>query len=1289
VIPAPDGTKGLNPSTAQEIVRKIKAYRKGNIRIDFRDDDPDLNYTGPFKTWPEFEAFIDQWVVDTDNGSKNGAIPNPVSNDIGYLLKAHFNPNTRFGKFNWNTSGQWTWISDGADRSSSQGNRVTIDKTDFLYYTTEFTFSQPTHHRVSSYGRIIGSDGTIKAEATVKSILRSHRVVRHTTQADFEVNEVGSTSFNTTTYPEAVNVVGAGTIHRRKRNDKDFSSGSGLGGQLSLKPAKRFAQTDWGFSPGQNYVEWHFDERDDSTRGKYDGADGDGPDPEKKEFTVSSQNDPHWPFAWMTREFNDVSDDGTAFNAGLAGGRWNPNETGAYPWDESASDSGDLQPSEDPYNYSDITPGGALMTSDRFRSMRFLTTDDHDGGPDVVPDAGGIDENWNWERGHIEFWWKPRARTVGVNAGSNQRVVYPLTRYALMKRHIRNMKFAYWGPHEQKIKSGDTVEYPSASLHKQTQQENFAWRKDPPPGGGPPGGGGSPGAGTGYDPVTATKTPKNFSWWTNGATPNPPAVKRVAQRPVQEHQPWTSEICDQHTYDSASDRWVNGQGTIASLDPENGCLTAYPGIQSSFTPEDNDDSPYFWGYDRTLRASRVKPYGRIGKINNDNKYILRHIDDGNDGNPNFNNGTNNEPIGDDGNATLASTDAHKFFGFDDYYNNLSGSLGSEGYSWRAYYVKNPDRPNKWVFKVTREYATNADLANGNEKSPTMTTTPRSDAGGGDILSTPWHATTPMTWTPYDNNDGDAHPRKRSGGSLHSGGAYIRAQQDAIAVLEPENSSDPARAIPKPGKWNHVVLEWNTKSIYEVRKASDDEMGGGVSYPIYVPFDFHYPVNSRSNRVDQDTGVPIQNSNSTAITNDSIQSWLPMAVVPKDLSSHEHMWGTCGGYESYTCDAREFSRVPARPNDQNNGANQEFTIPYISVNGVNKTRTDLHVGNINPMTGRFQPAGKHYAEHVVWDNSYNNDGTTGIGNGAEQNDLEDGMPHEELVTTFQYFRHWTRKHYGNLGQFGSNLTRKTKHYGTFTDSGPQTASFNWARFYDDGFIEGTVDEFHFTRVITGAEDGEGEVQSYAEEFGRGNNRYVNPGNRLVQYTGMFRRSGNTSYWGVDRDKFNYYAKADQRVLVGDEKERINIMKVMHTQYLPRDAYWGRDYKLDGTRDRNGETINGKKVARADLSEQNRPYFSFQFNDGSGWESVDPGYSDSMTPDPAPTGNRWLGEPVTPDDLLSTRLTVGRTDEGLRYRVKVENTNSPTNITPFLEDVTIHYANRSESAIKVLWYDAPER
>ncbi len=435
-------------------------------------------------------------------------------------------------------------------------------------------------------------------------------------------------------------------------------------------------------------------------------------------------------------------------------------------------------------------------------------------------------------------------------------------------------------------------------------------------------------------------------------------------------------------------------------------------------------------------------------------------------------------------------------------------------------------------------------------------------------------------------------------------------------------------------------------------------------------------------------MPIEDSSSTAITNDSLQSWLPMAVVPKDLSSYEHMWGSCGGYENYGCRSVEFWWAPGSPNDQNNGANQEFTIPYISVNGVNKTRTDLHVGNINPMTGRFQPAGKHYAEHVVWDNTFNNDGSTGINAGPEKNDEEDGMPHEELVTTFQYFRHWTRKHYGNLGQLGSNVTRNTKHYGTFTTDGPQVASFNWARFYDDGFMEGTVDEFHFSRVITGTEDGEGEVQSYAEEFGTGNDRYVNPGNRLVQFTGLFRKGGDASFWGTNKDQLNHYAKADQRVLVGGNQDRYRVLQLAHTQYLPRDAYWGRDYKLDGTRDQNGETVNGTNVARSDLSETERPYFSLQFNDGSGWQTIDATYSDGMTPDPAPTSNRWLGEPVSPEELLSTKLIVGQSDPGLQYRLTVKNARSPSNITPFLEALTLLYSNESKSPIQSLWYSSPE-
>jgi len=1329
VLPQPGGEytssgtrngHGISASVAAEIARKIKAYRNQNITIEFRGTESNSNqsYRGPFRTWPEFEAFIDQWVVDVDDGNWNGSIPNPVSNDVGYLLKAHFNPNTHFGKFNWNTNGQWTWVSDGKDAACSgsrcpwQGNRVTIDKTDFLYHTTEFTFLPPTHYRLQSYGRVTGPEGRIKAESSLEGIYR-FGFARHTTQADFVVNEKPMNS-NMTSYPENVLNVGIDNILNRR------NSGSGLSGQLAIQtkrdklPITRNNLNHW--------FEWGFDVPDQSTRGKY-GVSSGGTDP--KEFTVRNtdhpeqdpfngvrpgdENDPHFPMAWFTREYNDVSDDQSEENYGLVGGKWTPDEHEDYPWDESAfspPDNADppldLQPSSDPYNYSDITPDGALMTSDRYRSIRFLTTQwdqfaDQSTAIDIIPRTVDQDNNLDWGIGHVEFWWKPRAATLTPSSGNapagDSKIIFPLWRHWILSRSQDLKPFAYYAPHRYVDDTGED------KFHRHTQvfqgdvsdpltgrQPWYGYWKNASPDANPQ----SPPLG----PVQGTAPDSNMRWAGgagHGASQNlGPVPPKVSSPPVDENNRnrWAGYDCTFESGYSSNyqhQKFQNGQGTIARLSPETGCVTAYPGVQfmtdssghhvPGGAPTNNTDGDF----DRTwsdLNISKWMAYeahaGRSETGSDGIPFMERH-----------------RSFDDRNKKSLLDRQWISFHRWFDHTGHPTGSpdpdveqpwinsqskkwstwpaykLGdSIGYFFRSYYVKEPEsspRPSKWVFKISMEGFMDMDVGLRKKIDPAMSpevTTDWRDVwqydNQAEISEYGW-GNLPAA---FDLSGSESHPR--DWGSDQCFPCPTLRDMTCDVCLEPglaiaTLNADTPEVTPKPGKWTHVVLEWDFRSIYDFYNNTGDCLDGvgcGDTYPIFVPWDFSrdtFTGPGHDGPGQLATNPNLTDMNDITNAQNTSPQWLPLVTLP--VGEGTNIW-------HIATDVDNQDQNDKGTTSQNTS---KWVVPHITVNGVKKDKTDLFMGNINPETGRFQPPFMMYAEHVVWSSKFDSE------NGSQTRpDVE-----EELWTGWQHLQHWTFKHFGQLGQFGSNLARKTKHYGSFSRNSNRKVNYNWARFYDDGFIEGTVDEVYAVNIQNSDSGGDLTFESFSS------GRYVDPS--TVNHVGRFHRGdlhdhGSQTYWDTDgdgsRDRYNHYAAQDQRVLAGSMDKTLRIERLAHTQYRPVDDHTGLDYHMDGS-----------LASADDLSESSRPYFEVQFKSSgsNNWRSHV--YSSSAAPD-----NRWLGEPVTPRDLSGNDLVLGSGEE-LMYRITVENGSPPTNITPFFESLTILYTGSSNTGMGKISYYTP--
>jgi hypothetical protein len=169
-------------------------------RITGTDSDSDGfptvgDVAGQFGSWAEFEEFLHHpkvaQYIEPQAGYQSLLIPNGnvegitgmnVTNPAfvqwwrNYfqeiyidLLMANFNPNSRLNDFN-------------PDRHIRQH----VDKAQLTKYTTEFCFEEMTgSFEIQSLGIVAGPDGTVKAQAEIKTVTELWTPYRVSTQAQF------------------------------------------------------------------------------------------------------------------------------------------------------------------------------------------------------------------------------------------------------------------------------------------------------------------------------------------------------------------------------------------------------------------------------------------------------------------------------------------------------------------------------------------------------------------------------------------------------------------------------------------------------------------------------------------------------------------------------------------------------------------------------------------------------------------------------------------------------------------------------------------------------------------------------------------------------------------------------------------------------------------------------------------------------------------------------------------------------------------------------------------------
>lgn len=170
----------INFNTARTIAQAIIARRDPGGSA--------TGFTGPFRSWYEFETWLDQ----TRPGGVNGRQRD--------LIKAMANPNTAIVLRKWGLEGNniFRWVFQGT--GGSNGAYLPdvpreIDKSDLSQITTEMCFSSMGYFEITSLGQVWesgdrnGNDITVSrpiAEQTIQSIVQVFEVLRLTSQADFE-----------------------------------------------------------------------------------------------------------------------------------------------------------------------------------------------------------------------------------------------------------------------------------------------------------------------------------------------------------------------------------------------------------------------------------------------------------------------------------------------------------------------------------------------------------------------------------------------------------------------------------------------------------------------------------------------------------------------------------------------------------------------------------------------------------------------------------------------------------------------------------------------------------------------------------------------------------------------------------------------------------------------------------------------------------------------------------------------------------------------------------------------
>lgn len=207
-------------------ITKTEALEIASAIVKYRKEENE-----PFETWNDFEQFIETKLV------QNGII----SKGKGYLMKAHFNPNTRLAKQNANRAGQWSWtVGTGGGPPGKILQK--LDKSDFTYHTTEFSLYSTGFFEVRSLGRVTGENKVVRASTTLKARIRPYRIARHTSQYQFQKFQSGNntTTAEYLTYPKFLNSNRASAQNRKR--------GVMWAGSLSLAPNHYSGSTPGSFA---------------------------------------------------------------------------------------------------------------------------------------------------------------------------------------------------------------------------------------------------------------------------------------------------------------------------------------------------------------------------------------------------------------------------------------------------------------------------------------------------------------------------------------------------------------------------------------------------------------------------------------------------------------------------------------------------------------------------------------------------------------------------------------------------------------------------------------------------------------------------------------------------------------------------------------------------------------------------------------------------------------------------------------------------------------------------------
>jgi len=202
------GTQGIS---ARILAKEIVACRNGD-RGKYADYNPKAGggkwFGGPFRSWHQFNAFIDFLARSTADGGAGfladqrmdlfkdyeeegvdpigfgGLVPSDVQRDyasqaIADVIKANFNPNCHLNELN-----------------PDANLFLIVDKTDLFINSTEFCFMPTGYFEVESLGRVLRprspketdsyiGDNEIAAQAKVTATLKLYDMYRESTQKQF------------------------------------------------------------------------------------------------------------------------------------------------------------------------------------------------------------------------------------------------------------------------------------------------------------------------------------------------------------------------------------------------------------------------------------------------------------------------------------------------------------------------------------------------------------------------------------------------------------------------------------------------------------------------------------------------------------------------------------------------------------------------------------------------------------------------------------------------------------------------------------------------------------------------------------------------------------------------------------------------------------------------------------------------------------------------------------------------------------------------------------------------